>query len=98
MYIHVYGIVKLRILLLQLQIHPSSSLATVLPEVDVSKWSPKGPACLQYLCLVPFISIYNPDYQQRSSARKVKISVVHRKRRMKEVAGRTNCRNILGIN
>ncbi|XP_052067871.1 ankyrin repeat domain-containing protein 54-like [Mytilus californianus] len=77
------------------KIRPSSSLATVLPEVDVSKWSPKGPACLQYLCLVPFVSIYNPEYQQSSSARKVKISVVHRKRRMKEITGRTNCRNIL---
>lgn len=67
-----------------------------LPSIDVTKWSPKGPACLQYLCLVPFVSMYSPNYQQNSSAGKVKISLVHRKRRMKEFqTGRTTARNIL---
>lgn len=77
-------------------IHPASDSDTSFPTIDVSQWSPKGPACLQYLCLVPFVSIYSPLYEQSLSSGKVKVSVVHRKRRMKEFkTGATTCRNII---
>ncbi|XP_045214987.2 ankyrin repeat domain-containing protein 54-like isoform X1 [Mercenaria mercenaria] len=66
-----------------------------VPCFEISSWSPRGTAGLQFVSLVPFMQTHLVG-DKESRAGKIKVSTTHRKQRLKEFqTGRTTCRNIV---
>lgn len=60
------------------------------PCLDFTAWSPNSG--LDFLCLVPFSSVYKPIYKQTDTTGKVKVSSTHRHQRQKKF----KCRSTVG--
>lgn len=60
------------------------------PCLDFTAWSPNSG--LDFLCLVPFSSVYKPVYKQTDTTGKVKVSSTHRHQRQKKF----KCRSTVG--